>query len=113
MTSTLGRDTARPITPHSILVAQLQKTLRMTEESNIPLEILTSLRQGLKLAADSTSAEDQQRIILDSGLLAADGLICVDNTLLQGQVYLASEQVLSSGIIHKLIVIHFPRIIRL
>ncbi|MCC5662700.1 class I SAM-dependent methyltransferase [Nostoc sp. CHAB 5784] len=51
MTSILGRDTARPITPHSILVAQLQKTLRMAEESNIPLEILTSLQQGLQLAA--------------------------------------------------------------
>ncbi|MBN3907719.1 MAG: class I SAM-dependent methyltransferase [Nostoc sp. NMS1] len=51
MTSILGRDTARPITPHSILVAQLQKTLRMAEENNIPLEILTSLRQGLQLAA--------------------------------------------------------------
>ncbi|QHG16544.1 class I SAM-dependent methyltransferase [Nostoc sp. ATCC 53789] len=50
MTSILGRDTARPITPHSILVAQLQKTLRMAEESNIPSEILTSLRQGLQLA---------------------------------------------------------------
>lgn len=51
MTSILGRDTARPITPHSILVAQLQKTLQIAEESNIPLEILTSLRQGLQLAA--------------------------------------------------------------
>ncbi|MBD2522004.1 O-methyltransferase [Nostoc sp. FACHB-133] len=51
MTSILGRDTAKPITPHSILVAQLQKTLRMAEESNIPSEILTSLRQGLQLAA--------------------------------------------------------------
>ncbi len=51
MTSILGRDTARPITPHSILVAQLQKTLRIAEESNIPVEILTSLRQGLQLAA--------------------------------------------------------------
>ncbi|QLE49317.1 SAM-dependent methyltransferase [Nostoc sp. C057] len=51
MTSILGRDTARPITPHSILVAQLQKTLRMAEESKIPSEILTSLRQGLQLAA--------------------------------------------------------------
>ncbi|QKQ72635.1 O-methyltransferase [Nostoc sp. TCL240-02] len=51
MTSILGRDTARPITPHSILVAQLQKTLKMAEESNMPSEILTSLRQGLQLAA--------------------------------------------------------------
>ncbi|WP_438822900.1 hypothetical protein [Nostoc favosum] len=33
MTSILGRDTARPITPHSILVAQLQKTLRMAEHA--------------------------------------------------------------------------------
>ncbi|MBD2507959.1 class I SAM-dependent methyltransferase [Nostoc muscorum FACHB-395] len=58
MTSILGRDTARPITPHSILVAQLQKTLRMAEESNIPSEILTSLRQGLQLAAGLDSYLD-------------------------------------------------------
>ncbi|MBW4686978.1 MAG: class I SAM-dependent methyltransferase [Komarekiella atlantica HA4396-MV6] len=51
MTSILKPDTARPITPHSILVAQLQNTLRMAEKSNVPLEILTSLRQGLQLAA--------------------------------------------------------------
>ncbi|MBF2066300.1 MAG: class I SAM-dependent methyltransferase [Calothrix sp. C42_A2020_038] len=31
-------------------------------------------------------------IILDSNLLAPGGLICVDNTLMQGQVYLPSEQ---------------------
>ncbi|MBW4613342.1 MAG: class I SAM-dependent methyltransferase [Desmonostoc vinosum HA7617-LM4] len=50
MTSVLGKDTARPITPHSILVAHLQKTLKIAEENNIPQEILTSLRQGLQLA---------------------------------------------------------------
>ncbi|OYE01831.1 O-methyltransferase [Nostoc sp. 'Peltigera membranacea cyanobiont' 232] len=51
MTSVLGRETARPITPHSILVAQLQQTLKLAEESNIPIEILDSLRQGVELAA--------------------------------------------------------------
>ena len=51
MTSSLGQDTARPITPHSILVVQLQKTLTIAEEGNVPLEILASLRQGLQLAA--------------------------------------------------------------
>ncbi|WP_193198813.1 O-methyltransferase [Nostoc sp. MG11] len=51
MTSILRPDTARPITPHSILVAQLQNTLRMAEQGNVSLEILTSLRQGLQLAA--------------------------------------------------------------
>jgi caffeoyl-CoA O-methyltransferase len=51
MTSVLGRETARPITPHSILVAQLQQTLKLAEESNIPIEILDSLRQGVELAS--------------------------------------------------------------
>lgn len=64
MTSVLGRETARAITPHSILVAQLQQTLKLAEENNIPVEILDSLRQGVQLAAgldpyldDYTTAE--------------------------------------------------------
>jgi caffeoyl-CoA O-methyltransferase len=51
MTSVVGRETARPITPHSILVAHLQKTLKLAQENNIPVEILDSLRQGVQLAA--------------------------------------------------------------
>lgn len=51
MTSVLGKETARPITPHSILVAQLQKTLKLAQEGNISPEILESLRQGVELAA--------------------------------------------------------------
>ena len=51
MTSVAGKETARPITPHSILVAQLQKTLKLAEESHISPEILESLRQGVELAA--------------------------------------------------------------
>ncbi|WP_414530387.1 O-methyltransferase [Nodularia chucula] len=51
MTSVIGKETARPITPHSILVAELQKTLQLAQESNIPAEILDSLRQGVQLAA--------------------------------------------------------------
>jgi caffeoyl-CoA O-methyltransferase len=31
-------------------------------------------------------------VVLDTGLLVADGLICVDNTLLQGQPYTSGAQ---------------------
>lgn len=51
MSSIVGKQTARPITPHSILVAQLEKTLKLAQESNIPPEILDSLREGVQLAA--------------------------------------------------------------
>ncbi|MEH2046651.1 O-methyltransferase [Nostoc sp.] len=51
MTTVVGREIARPITPHSILVAQLQQTLKLAQENNIPVEILDSLRQGVQLAA--------------------------------------------------------------
>ena len=51
MTSVVGRETARPITPHSILVAQLQQTLKLAQENNISVEILDYLRQGVQLAA--------------------------------------------------------------
>jgi caffeoyl-CoA O-methyltransferase len=50
MTSIVGKQTARPITPHSILVAQLEKTLKLAQQSNIPPEILDSLRQSVQLA---------------------------------------------------------------
>ncbi|WP_414550984.1 O-methyltransferase [Anabaena sp. CCY 0017] len=51
MTSVAGKETARPITPHSILVAQLQKTLKLAEEGHISSEILDSLHQAVELAA--------------------------------------------------------------
>lgn len=47
--------------------------------------------------ADKKEYIEYFQIILDSHLLAPDGLICVDNTLLQGQVYLPSEQRTANG----------------
>lgn len=44
-------NTARPVTPHGILVQQLQKTLEMAENANIPADILANLRQTYELAA--------------------------------------------------------------
>lgn len=51
MTSVVELPPARPITPHSILVAQLQQTLKLAQQKNIPAEILDSLRQTVQLAA--------------------------------------------------------------
>jgi len=41
--------------------------------------------------ADKSGYIDYLNILLDSSLLAKNGLICVDNTLMQGQPYLPSE----------------------
>ncbi|MBU7581750.1 MAG: class I SAM-dependent methyltransferase [Nostoc sp. TH1S01] len=51
MTSAVQLPTPRPITPHSILVAQLQQTLKLAQQQNIPAEILDALRQSVQLAA--------------------------------------------------------------
>ncbi|MFB2738312.1 O-methyltransferase [Umezakia ovalisporum] len=50
MTNVVTRETPRPITPHSILVAQLQKTLKLAQENLIPSEILDSLSEAVELA---------------------------------------------------------------
>ncbi|MBD2198282.1 MULTISPECIES: O-methyltransferase [Calothrix] len=51
MTSITELPPARPITPHSILVAQLQQTLKLAQQQNVPAEILDSLQQAVQLAA--------------------------------------------------------------
>ncbi|WP_017655452.1 O-methyltransferase [Fortiea contorta] len=51
MTSILQTNPARPVTPHGILVQQLEITLKMAENANIPADILTNLRQTYELAA--------------------------------------------------------------
>lgn len=43
------------------------------------------------LDADKTGYPDYLRLLLDGGLLAPSGLLCIDNTLLQGEPYLAAE----------------------
>lgn len=47
--------------------------------------------------ADKKEYVDYYNMLLDTGLLAPNGLICVDNTLLQGQVYLSPEERTPNG----------------
>lgn len=47
--------------------------------------------------ADKTEYVQYFQILLDKNLLAPHGVICVDNTLLQGQVYLPSEERSQNG----------------
>lgn len=47
--------------------------------------------------ADKTEYVQYFQTLLDSGLLAPQGIICVDNTLLQGQVYLSAEERSKNG----------------
>ncbi|WP_019509605.1 O-methyltransferase [Pleurocapsa sp. PCC 7319] len=47
--------------------------------------------------ADKGGYVDYLNLLLDTDLLASDGFICVDNTLLQGQPYLPKEQRTANG----------------
>ena len=47
--------------------------------------------------ADKGGYIDYLNLLLDTNLLAADGFICVDNTLMQGQPYLPEDQRLENG----------------
>ncbi len=50
--SSVGRQTARPVTPLGILVEQLEKTVRLVEqEPSVPTEIVASLQHAFRLAA--------------------------------------------------------------
>jgi caffeoyl-CoA O-methyltransferase len=77
--------------------------------SKISVEVAPALETLRKLAAAGESFDlvfidadkkeyiDYFNTLLDTGLLAANGLICVDNTLLQGQPYLPPEQRTANG----------------
>jgi caffeoyl-CoA O-methyltransferase len=59
------------------------------------LQKLAEARESFDLVfidADKKEYEDYFKILLDRGLLVPNGLICVDNTLLQGQPYLPPGQ---------------------
>ena len=43
------------------------------------------------LDADKTGYTDYLRLLVNGGLLAPHGLLCVDNTLLQGEPYLPAQ----------------------
>lgn len=47
--------------------------------------------------ADKGGYIDYLNLLLDTNLLAADGFICVDNTLMQGQPYLSESQRTENG----------------
>ena len=47
--------------------------------------------------ADKGGYIDYLNLLLDTNLLAADGFICVDNTLMQGQPYLPEDRRLENG----------------
>jgi len=59
------------------------------------LEKLANVGESFDLVfidADKREYANYFRLLLDTGLLAPGGYICVDNTLLQGQVYLPVQQ---------------------
>jgi caffeoyl-CoA O-methyltransferase len=67
------------------------------------LETLRNLAQAgesfdlVFIDADKTEYEDYFKIVLEEGLLRPHGIICVDNTLLQGQPYLPASTRSKSG----------------
>ncbi|MDY6781229.1 MAG: class I SAM-dependent methyltransferase [Cyanobacteriota bacterium] len=77
--------------------------------SKIKVEVAPALETLQKLAeagesfdlvfidADKKEYVDYFKILLEGGLLAPDGLIGVDNTLLQGQPYLSADQRTANG----------------
>lgn len=67
--SSVGRQTARPVTPLGILVEQLEKTVRLVEqEPSLPTEIVASLQHAFRLAAgldpylDECSSDESQAL---------------------------------------------------
>ena len=67
--SSVGRQTARPVTPLGILVEQLEKTVRLVEqEASVPTEIMASLQHAFRLAAgldpylDECSSDESQAL---------------------------------------------------
>ena len=67
--SSVGRQTARPVTPLGILVEQLEKTVRLVEqEASVPTEIVASLQHAFRLAAgldpylDECSSDESQAL---------------------------------------------------
>jgi caffeoyl-CoA O-methyltransferase len=70
------------------------KILVKVAPAMLTLQQLATDRQTFDLVfidADKAGYVDYVNLLLDSDLLAPNGLICVDNTLMQGQPYLAGE----------------------
>lgn len=69
----------------SVEVAPALETLRKLAQNGESFDLIF-------IDADKKEYIEYFHTILDSTLLAPGGLICVDNTLMQGQVYLPNEQ---------------------
>ncbi len=68
----------------SVKVAPALLTLQQLAAANEVFDLVF-------IDADKAGYVDYVNILLDANLLAPNGLICVDNTLMQGQPYLSSE----------------------
>jgi caffeoyl-CoA O-methyltransferase len=65
----------------SVLVSPALETMQRLAEANEVFDLVF-------IDADKASYIDYLDLLLTTGLLAVDGLICADNTLMQGQPYL-------------------------
>ncbi len=74
----------------SVEVAPALGTLRKLAQNGESFDLIF-------IDADKKEYIEYFHTILDSSLLAPGGLICVDNTLMQGQVYLPSDQRSANG----------------
>lgn len=68
----------------SVKVAPALSTLKQLAAANETFDLVF-------IDADKAGYVNYVNILLDANLLAPDGLICVDNTLMQGQPYLSGE----------------------
>lgn len=74
----------------SVKVAPAMDSLRELAEAGATFDFVF-------IDADKKEYVDYLEILLDKGLLTPDGVICVDNTLLQGQPYLPPEKRTANG----------------
>ncbi len=74
----------------SVKVAPALDSLRELAEAGETFDLVF-------IDADKKEYVDYLEILLDKGLLTPDGVICVDNTLLQGQPYLPPEKRTANG----------------
>ena len=75
----------------SVRVAPALATLRQLSAAGERFDLVF-------IDADKASYLDYLNVLLDTDLLAPGGLVCVDNTLMQGQPYVSGEESTANGI---------------
>jgi caffeoyl-CoA O-methyltransferase len=82
------------VSPHGkkieVKVAPAIKTMRKLVDAGETFDLAF-------IDADKGGYIDYLNLLLDTNLLATDGFICVDNTLMQGQPYLSEDQRTENG----------------